>query len=720
MAAIKMNRRAAIGTAVGLTLGLTALGAVVFNDEPSGEESFTTKQRLAAYLTVQPDGTIKITMPMSEMGQGVYSSLPKILADELGADWDRVEVVQSPGDPVFASLEKGTQATGRSMSVTGYFDLMRELGATARTMLTAAAAASWGVPASEIAVSRSQLTHKNTGKSASFGEFAQAAADLPVPTNPQLKDPSEFTLIGKSMASKDAGLKARGKAQYGMDFGIAEMPTAVVRMAPWLGATVASGDFAAARAMPGVRDVVTFGGKMIDLPYPAGVAVVADSFWQAQTALAQIAVEWSGGNAEFSSANEAEARLARINESGLEGDVRGDVEAALGSATASIDAVYECPYLAHGTMEPMSAAAHVTADGCTLWSPTQGPEVTKTAVAQLLGIGEDRIVLNRMFLGGGFGRRYQRDFSLQAAEISRAIGGPVKLVWTREEDTQHDFYRPAQTMRLRLAAGPDGALEALSVKAVGPSILAWGRDNSRLKGSVDPTSFSGISDTRYPSNNFRIEWLDHETPVPIGVWRSVGHSHNGFFLEGAIDELAHAAGADPYKFRQNLLADDPWMLGVLDKAAEQIGWGKAMPDGHGLGIAVMESYGSAVAHAAHVSVIGGTLKIERVETAIDCGFAIDPQNVVAQMQGGTLFGLSALFEEITLEKGAVQQSNFSDYPIISFADLPEVNVSIVESGHELGGVGECGVPTAIPSVVNAIHAATGKRFRKLPLPRTIA
>ncbi|MEO0997878.1 MAG: molybdopterin cofactor-binding domain-containing protein [Pseudomonadota bacterium] len=674
---------------------------------------------LQAYLSIADDGRVVISTPMSEMGQGIVSSLPKILADELDADWDSVDVALSPGDSIFASPLKGTQATGRSMSVRGYFPLLRSLGAAARDMLTRAAAAEWGVAPAEVVARSGRLCHDASGWSASFGTFARAASQLLPPAEPVLKKRSEFTLIGRNAASKDAGVKTRGTAQYAIDFTTAGMLTAAVRMAPVVGATVAALDDTEARGMPGVHEVVRFGGQQLDLPYPAGVAVVADTFWQAKTAVDALAIEWSGGTPDYSSAADAAARAGRVDEPGIIAEERGDVDTALAEAAARIDVVYEVPYLAHATMEPMTCAARVTADECSLWAPTQGPEVTRKAVSLLLGIPEDAITLNRMFLGGGFGRRYQRDFAVQAAEISRAVDAPVKLVWTREEDIRHDFYRPAQTMRIRAGAAADGRLSALSVTSVGPSLIGWGRTDDRLKGRADVTSFSGINDTHYAIDNFRSRWVNHATPVPIGVWRAVGHSHNGFFLEGAIDEIAVAAGRDPLEFRRDLLRHDPRMRRVLDTAAAKIGWGEAPVSGRGRGIAVMESYGSAIAHAAEVSVADGKLVIHGIEVAVDCGIAVEPRNVEAQLQGGTLFALSALLNgEISFEGGTPQQSNFHDYRMLTLADTPPVGVTILESEHAIGGIGECGVPTTFSSIVNAIYAATGQRIRELPLSRT--
>jgi isoquinoline 1-oxidoreductase beta subunit len=699
-----------------LTVGCSAEKDASAIVSPDSGNVGISPNTLRAYLEIGTDSRVRITTPQAEMGQGVVSSLPKIVAEELEADWSMVDAILSAGDPAFASPKKGSQATGQSMSVRGYYDMLRSIGAVARDMLERAAAEHWNLPRDEIVARNGYLLHASSERRASFGEMAERASRLAPAANPRLKDPAEFRLIGFDMPGQDTALKVTGQAQYGIDFNIDGLLIATVKLAPAIGARVISIDDARAISMPGVKKVLSIGGRHLDLPYPAGVAVVAETYWQAKKALDEVEIEWSAGNSDFSSAADADARRARQDESGIVAKVTGDVETAFAASESAIDVLYEVPYLAHATMEPMTCAAHVEDGKCTLWSPSQGPEVAKAAVAELLTIPVDQITMNRMFLGGGFGRRYQRDFVVQAAEISKAIGAPVKLIWSREEDIRHDFYRPAQTMRIRACTDSEGKLSALHAKSIGPSLLNWGAKVDRLKGRADPTSFSGINDTRYTIENFLSEWVEHATPVPLGYWRSVGHSHNGFFFECAIDEMAVAAGRDAYEFRRALLADDPWMLRALDTAADSAGWNDALLPGRGRGIAVMESYGSAVAHVAEVSVEGGKPTIHRIDIAVDCGIAIDPDNVVAQMEGGTLFALTALlYGEINFTAGAAQESNFHDYRMLRMDEIPPIHVHVLTSDHPVGGIGESAISTAFASVANAIYAASGQRVRKLPL-----
>lgn len=710
------RRRFLVAGGSGLCLMVLSSQSLIASNERPGPVADT----VSAYLEITPEGEVIITTPMCEMGQGITHSLPLILAEELEADWTNVRVVLSPGDPLFASPAKGTQATGRSMSVRGYYDVLREVGAAARVMLQRAAANAWHVPEQEVSASRGHLFHDPSGRTAGFGAFARQAALLEPPASVTLKPSSQFRLIGSGVKPKGLQRKVVGQAQYTIDMKMEGMLNAAVVMAPVVGARPARVDGRNALAMPGVRHIVQFGDKSVGFPYAAGVAVVADSFWQAQQGSAALAIEWIGGDTIYDSASDAEARSGKTFEEGTLGLDRGRVDSALESASHRIDVTYEVPYLAHATMEPMTCVAHVEEGACTLWAASQGPELTRSAVAQALGLSEENVTLNRLLAGGGFGRRYYTDFAVQAAVISQAVGAPVKVIWSREEDMQHDYYRPAQTMRLRGGCDADGRLSALHAKSVGPSLINWGRSANRLGGRADPTSFSGISNTRYDIEHLRTEWVSHETPVPIGLWRSVGHSCTGFFFECAIDEMAHAASRDPFEFRRELLRGDARLLRVLTLAANKAGWHDSLPDGRGRGIATMGCYGTFVAHVAEVSIVEGAVKVHRIDVALDCGIAIDPDTIAAQMEGGTLFALSAaLYGEVAFQDGKPQVSNFDDYPVLRFPDAPPVYVHRVHSAEAPGGIGECAVPTTMASVANAVFAASGKRLRRLPLAKEL-
>ncbi|MBV6416547.1 MAG: Isoquinoline 1-oxidoreductase subunit beta [Steroidobacteraceae bacterium] len=697
MKVVTLSRREA------LQLGLAATGGLLLGCATSGSRR-AAMARLNAWVAVAPDGTITIVTPGAELGQGVYTSLPLILAEDMEADFGAVQVVHAGYDPAYNNPMKGYQATGQSAAVRGYCPLLRRLGASARDMLLAAAAERWQVPVEECRAERSVVRHLKSRRRATFGELAEAAARQTPPAEPKLKPASGFRLIGSKVARKDSPAKVDGSAQYSIDIVLPGMVHAAVRVSPVPGGQVTRLDAARARAAPGVIDIV---------PVDGGVAVVAATWWQAKQALELLDIDFAGGATETNSAS-VDADLARaIAGGGLVVRETGDVEAALRDSARVIEVEYSAPYLAHATMEPMGCVAHVEGNRCTVWAPTQGPTVAHAAAAKAAGVPPANVAVHRMFIGGGFGRRYETDFVTQAVQISRAVGRPVKLLWSREEDMTHDFYRPAARMRYRAALAADGSPRAVDIVGACGSILA--RLRGSLDGKADAMSADGVLDWELSIPHLRIRHAVVDSPLPVGTWRSVSHSQNGFFKESFVDELAHAAGRNPYEYRRALLAGTR-QAAVLDLAADKAGWGRPPPAGRARGIAIVASYGSIVAQVAEVSLEDGTPRVHRVVCAVDCGLAIDPHNIAAQMESGVVYGLSAAqWGEITVEKGAVAQRNFHQYRVLRMNEMPRIETYLVPSNEPPGGIGECAVPPIAPAVANALFALTGKRLRRLPL-----
>ena len=703
MTVVTLSRREALQLGLAAGGGLL-LGCSVPAARPLAGESSTAPAALNAWVQIATDGTITLVTPDAEMGQGVHTALPLILAEDMEADFADVRVVHCGYDPAYNNPLKGYQATGQSAAVRGYYTLLRRIGASARDMLIAAAAARWQVPVADCRAAGSVVRHAASGRSATYGELAADAARQTPPAELVLKAASEFRLIGARVARKDTPAKVDGSAHYSIDLVLPGMAYAAVRVSPVAGGTVTGLDDARARAAPGVLDVVRVEG---------GVAVVAATWWQAHKALDLLDIEFTGGSATASTAT-VDADLARaIAGGGLVAHDAGDVETALAAGTHVLEAEYAVPYLAHATMEPMGCVAHVEGDRCTVWAPTQGPTVAHKAAVPASGLPPEAVTVHRMFLGGGFGRRYETDFVTQAVQISRAVARPVKLLWSREEDLTHDFYRPAARIRYRAALAADGMPAAVDIVAACGSILA--RMRGSLGGKVDAMSVDGVLDWEIAIPNLRIRHAAVDTPLPVGMWRSVSHSQNAFFKESFMDELAHAAGRDPYEYRRTLLAGTR-EAAVLDLAAEKAAWGTPLPRGRARGIAIAASYGSIVAQVAEVSLEDGAPRVHRVVCAVDCGLAIDPYNIAAQMESGVVYGLSAaLWGEITVRDGAVEQSNFHDYRVLRIHEMPRVETHIVASTAPPGGIGECAVPPIAPAVANALFALNGKRVRKLPL-----
>jgi isoquinoline 1-oxidoreductase beta subunit len=663
-----------------------------------------------AWIRIAPDSTVTIMSAKSEMGQGVMTSLPMIVADEMDADWSRVRVETAPADRVYADPERGAQFTGGSRSVRKHWDQLRHVGAAVREMLVAAAAQRWGVPADACRTDSGTIVNTVDNRRLTYGELAEAALRLPIPEQPRLKDPKTFKLIGKPVKRVDTPEKVAGTAVFGVDVKLPGMLYASVAQCPEFGGRIASFDDTRARAVPGVRDVVK-----VD---EATIAVVANTWWQANRGRELLDVTWEkGALATLSSSGISKAMAADAAKPGLVARNDGDVSAALASGQRTLEAVYETPFLAHACMEPMSCTVDIRIDGCDVWTGTQSQTGTQFTVGKLLDMPPESVNVHTTLLGGGFGRRFEMDFLVQTVKIAKAVGAPVKLIWTREEDTQHDFYRPATWNRLRGSLDAAGNIVAWDHKLVSPSIFARANPSRLGKDGMDPQSIEGAANLPYDIPNLRVDWTRYESGVPVGFWRSVGSSQNAFVTECFLDELAHAVGKDPFAFRRAMLSKHPRHRAVLDMVAVKAGWGSELPKGVFRGIALHESFEGIVAQVAEVSVDRqGAVKVHRVVCAVDCGTVVNPDTVIAQMESGIVYGLSAaLYGEITIRNGRVEQGNFDTYPVLRMNEMPAIETYIMPSDAPPGGVGEPSTPVIAPAVCNAIFAATGRRIRSLPI-----
>lgn len=699
-----------IGSAAGLALQLPSAHASAKG--PDGELIPND------FLQITPDNRITVVVKHLEMGQGTYTGLSTLVAEELDANWDHIDVVTAAADAArYKNLFWGAQGTGGSSGLANSFIQMREAGATARAMLVNAAAELWQVPKAQISVSNSVVSHKQSNRQASFGELAGAAAAMAVPTADQvkLKAPADFKLIGKKISRKDRG-KNDGTAIYTQDIQLEGMLTAVVKHAPLVGAKVKSVDDSAARKAPGVIDVVNLGNS---------VAVIGKDFWSAKSARDLLKLEWDESNAFTQSSADIMADYKKLAEAkGLVARSEGSADDALQNADV-VEAEFEFPYLAHSALEPMNCVALVNEQGCEIWNGDQVQTMDQMAIAGTLGLKPEQVKINTLLAGGSFGRRANpfSDYVLEAVNIARTQPGvPIKLVWTREDDTQGWYYRPMYLHRLRGSVNASGKPDAWSQHIVGQSILKGTAFESFLvKDGIDGTSVEGAANLPYQVNNLQVELTTTEVPVPVQWWRSVGHTHTAFATEVFLDQLARKGGQDPYELRRELLQQHPRHLGVLELVAQKANWSKKLPKNWGKGIAVHESFNSFVAQVAEVSVNDdGSFKVERIVCAVDCGIAVNPDIIVAQMEGGIGYGLSAaLVSEITLEKGKVKQSNFHDYQVLRMNQMPVIEVHIVPSAQMPTGVGEPGTPPVAPAIANALLAVTGKSFTKLPLPQKL-
>ena len=667
---------------------------------------------LNAWLRIGDDESILVIVDRSEMGQGVTTSLPMLLADELEADWSSIRIEFAPAAQEYVNPLFGMQGTGGSTSVRAGWMPLRKAGAQARQMLISAAAQEWGVEPSECRAERGAVIHAPSRRRVTYGRLVAAAATLPVPADPPLKDPNEWKIIGTRAARLDTPAKVDGSAQFGIDVKVPGMLVAVVARCPVFGGKVKSFDATKAQAVPGVRHVVQIS---------TGVAVVADGYWPATQGRDALTVEWDEGpNARVSSETIERLFTQRAARAGAVARHSGSPDAALSSAATRHEAVYQAPFLAHATMEPMNTTAHVRADGVDIWSPTQFQTGAQQMGAGIGGVTPDKVQVHTTYLGGGFGRRFELDFIQEALEASKAVSAPVKVVWSREDDVQHEYYRPASYHRLRAGLGANGGPVAWSHRVVAPSIMARVFPDT-VKNGLDQEAVEGAVELPYGIPNVHVDYVLTDTGIPVGFWRSVNHSYNAFVVESFIDELAHAAKQDPFEYRRGLLAGAPRYLAALELAASKAGWGSPPPAGRSRGIAVHKAFESFVAEVAEVSVAAdGTVKVHRVVCAVDCGPVVNPSIVEAQMESGIVYGLTAaLYGEIAIERGRVVQSNFHDYPMLRMAEMPQVEVHIVPSTDAQGGVGEPGTPPIAPAVCNAIFAATGKRIRNLPIGKVV-
>lgn len=670
---------------------------------------------LGAFIRIGPDGGVTVVTPCFELGQGSTTGLAMIVADELGADWAQVSIQAPPLDPAYRVPGRPIQSTSGSQMVRRWFVPLRKAAAAARAMLTEAAARRWSVDPAACTVSNGHVVHAATGRSAPFGDLAAAAASLPQPQGAPLR--TTFTIVGTPARRFDIPAKVDGSAQYGIDVRVPGMAYAAIRQSPVFGARLVSVDDAALRGRRGVIEVVKL---------PEAVVVVADSFWRAKAAAEALEVVFSDvPQGAVSSDGIAAQRQARLAGAGVPVAIEaGDALAVLAAAGKVITSDFAVPFLYHAPMEPVTCTAHVTDTRCELWIPTQNLTTAAEVAARVSGLPAHAVVAHPTFAGGAFGRKFEQDFVAQAVAVSKAVRRPVQLIWSREEDVQHDFYRPAMSARLSAALTDAGDVAGMVIRLAGPSIIEHTTGTALVKGA-DPAGLLGISTEtssapgklqQYAIGDVRVEFAFEPTHVPVGYWRAVGASHNGFFVESFIDELAAAAGKDPYELRRRLLRDSPRALAVLDKAAAEAGWSDKLPEGRYRGIAFSECVGSFVAQVAEVSLQDGVPRVHRIVGAIDCGTAINPDSVVAQMQGCITMGVSAaLKEEITIEDGRVGQSNFHDYEILRMAEAPRIEVHVIQSGGEIGGAGEAGLPATAPAIANALFAATGKRVRSLPL-----
>ncbi|HEX5430996.1 MAG TPA: xanthine dehydrogenase family protein molybdopterin-binding subunit [Bryobacteraceae bacterium] len=653
--------------------------------------------KLNAFVRIGTDDSVTFYIHKSEMGQGTVTSLSMLLAEELECDWKKIRT-EFPGvDPAYGPL----MGAFGSMSIRSSWTPLRKAGATAREMLLQAAAQQWGVDKSQCRAENGSVVNSATNARASYGSLAEAAAKLPAPTMVALKDPKQFQIIGKRVKRLDTPAKVTGRAKFGIDMRLPGMLHAVLARCPVFGGKVASFDDSKAKAVPGVKKIVQISN---------GVAVLADNTWNAMQGRKALRIQWDEGALANSSSATIRKLFADLAEKpGAVARKAGDADAALAGGAKKIEAVYEAPYLSHAPMEPMNCVADVRADGCDVYVGTQIQSAARQTAAKITGLPAEKVQIHTEFLGGGFGRRGGADFIAEAVETSKAASVPVKLTWSREDDMQHDTYRPASYSKFAGALDANGWPTAWFTRVSCPSFAG-------LQNGVDRAAVEGIADIRYEIPNIRVEYHPPDAGIPVSYWRSVGYSQNTFFTECFIDELAAAGGKDPVEFRRKLLAKTPRLLGVLNLAAEKAGWGKPLAKGHAQGVAVVNNIGSFNAQVSEVSIEKGKLRVHRVVCAIDCGQTVNPAIIEQQVQSGIVYGLSAVLKgEITIERGRVKQQNFNTYDVLRIDEMPVVEVYIVPSTKAPGGIGEATTPSTAPAVVNALFALTGKRVRKLPI-----
>jgi isoquinoline 1-oxidoreductase subunit beta len=662
-----------------------------------------------AWVRIAPDDTVTVIIDKSEMGQGVVTSLAMLLAEELELDWKKIKFEFAPAAPQYFNPIFGAQGTGGSTSIRASWGPLTKAGAAAREMLVAAAAQRWSVDASTCHAESGGVVHAASKRRLGYGALVEDAAKLPVPDKPALKDPKDYKIVGKPVKRLDTPSKVNGSAGFGIDVRLPNMLHAAVARCPVFGGKVKTFDAEKAKGVPGVKQVVQIS---------SGVAVVADNTWSAMQGCRAVQITWDEG-ANATNTTDAIRKLfaERAEQPGAIARKEGDIEAGLSGAAKRVEAVYEVPFLAHATMEPMNCAADVRSDSCDVYAPTQFQTFVQMTGAKITGLKPEQVRVHTTFLGGGFGRRAEQDFIAEAVEVSKAVGAPVQVAWSREDDMQHDYYRPAAYNKLVAGLDGDGWPVAWKNRIVSPSIMNRFFPGS-VKNGLDSSSVEGAADLPYAIPNLFVDYLMTEAGVPVGFWRSVGCSQNGYITECFIDELAKAGGKDPVEFRRKLLAKAPRHLGAVELAASKAGWGTPLPAGRTRGIAVVESFASYVAEVAEVSINRSSreVRVHRVVCAVDCGRHVNPDTIAAQMEGGIAYGLTAALKgNITINKGRVEQTNFQDYEMLRMNEMPQVEVHIVPSKEAPGGAGEPGTPPIAPAVCNAIFAATGKPIRRLPI-----
>lgn len=685
--------------------------------KPAGAKSEKVEAvSLNPFISIDPDGAVTVVVNHSEMGQGVYTALPMLVAEELECDWNRIKIEAAPVDPLYNHSQFGPQLTGGSSSIASEWQRFRLAGAGAREMLIIAAARHWSVDKADCRAEKGEVIHAD-GQRLSYGQLAKAAALLTQPHDLQPKDPAGFKIIGRATKRLDTPEKIDGSAVFGIDVEIPGMLVALVARPPIFGAKVVGFKADKALALAGVKKVVEV---------PTGVAVAADDFWSANKARKVLEIDWDEGSADPPSTDRMRKQYRELAQrSGMVARKAGDVQQALDQAAQEINAEYEVPYQAHAAMEPLNCLVDLRSDSCEIWTGTQAQTWDRDAAARVAGLSPDRVKLHTTLLGGGFGRRGNpsSDFVTEAVQVAKAINQPgqpgqaVKVIWSREDDMQGGWYRPMWYDRISGGLDAEGNITGWHHTIVGQSIMVGTPFESMIENGVDATSVEGAADLPYAIPNLLVDLHSPKINVPVQWWRSVGHSHTAFVVESFVDELAHAAGRDPYEFRRRMLVDYPRHKGVLELAAEKAGWGSRLPAGRARGIAVHSSFDSYVAQVAEVSVSSeGKVRVHKVVCAVDCGRVINPDTIKAQMEGGIVFGLTAtLHGAITLKEGRVEQRNFKDYQMLTMKEMPKVEVHIMQSELPPTGVGEPGVPPIAPAVANAVFALTGKRVRRLPI-----
>jgi isoquinoline 1-oxidoreductase subunit beta len=716
-AAVPVSRRVFLQASAAAGGGLFLTGIVRADDMAVVASPAANGARdvpLNAWLRITTDDQVTLICSQSEMGQGIMTTLPAVLAEELGADWAGVKVEISPVATVYRNPRINWMFTGNSESTAAFFDLLLQMGASAREMLVAAAAKRWGVPPRECHAEAGKILHPPSARAATFGDLAEAAARESPPEKPTLKAQKDWTLLGRSLPRVELPTKLNGTAVFGMDVRVPGMLYAAVKQSPVFGGQVKTFDKEAVLRKPGVVDVV---------PIPNGVAVVAKTYWEAARALRQLPVSFDDGPNAALSSESVMARYRAALETGPWLTVRAEgafEHAARPIAAAGPDdytAEYESQFLAHATMEPMNCTAHVTADACRIWGPLQGPELAQIAAAQVTGLPQEKVAVERTLLGGGFGRRLLADFVVQAVLVSKAVGAPVKVVWSREEDMQHDVYRPATLQTVTATVDRSGLPRAIAHRLVSPPILQFVFPPA-VTDTNDPSCLEGLMESHYEIPNVKLDFHLLKIGVPTSVLRTTGFGPNIFAIESFMDELAHRARQDPYTFRRRMLKDER-SLAVLDLAAEKAGWTKPLPPGAGRGIAYAEAFRTHIAHVVELSVRDDRVSVHRIVCVIDCGTALDPEISRSSLEGGTVWGIGVAFKSaISFRDGRTAERNFDGFRIPQIHEAPPIEVYIVDSGaRPLGGTGEVGPVTLVPAVTNALFAATGRRFRSLPLSR---